>query len=178
MKRGPCVYSYPDNGSSSILIVFLNEEFSQMTDHADELPPYTHIPGQTPHPISHPLGHSYGQSELTDISLEEAVARGLYLFENGYFWEAHEVWEQGWILLGRRGSQADYLKGVIKLAAAGVKCLEGNAKGAQRHLNRARELTSTPGSDVAQRFPAINSALDSMFERIELMLAESFSGQD
>ena len=40
---------------------------------------------------------------------------------------------------------ADFLKGLIKLAAAGVKQLEGRQAGVTRHLSRARELFTTVG---------------------------------
>lgn len=66
--------------------------------------------------------------------------RAVDLFNHGYYWEAHETWEQLWIAAGRSGVAADFLKGLIKLAAAGVKVREGNAAGAQRHLTRASQL--------------------------------------
>jgi hypothetical protein len=65
---------------------------------------------------------------------------GIDLFNNGYYWEAHETWEGLWIAAGRRGPLADFLKGLIKLAAAGVKCREANPEGVRRHLARARTL--------------------------------------
>ena len=105
-----------------------------------DLPTYTYIPGKTPHPISDPRGHSYGVSEETSLSLEQMIARGSFLFEHGFYWEAHEAWEQAWIRLGRTGEKADQIKGVIKLAASGVKCLEENLSGAKRHYQRAQEL--------------------------------------
>jgi hypothetical protein len=37
------------------------------------------------------------------------------------------------------------LKGLIKLAAAGVKHCEGNAAGVERHLSRGRELLRSVG---------------------------------
>ncbi len=62
------------------------------------------------------------------------------LFNQGYYWEAHEAWEQLWIAAGRSGTVADFLKGLIKLAAAGVKLREGNPRGVKRHAVRAGEL--------------------------------------
>jgi len=56
------------------------------------------------------------------------------------YWEAHEAWEHLWIALGRSGSEADIIKGLIKLAACGVKCLEANPIGASRHALRAANL--------------------------------------
>jgi predicted metal-dependent hydrolase len=62
------------------------------------------------------------------------------LFNYSYFWEAHEAWESLWHAAGHQGQVADFLKGLIKLAAAGVKQCEGNAAGVARHLSRGHEL--------------------------------------
>jgi hypothetical protein len=111
------------------------------------LPPYTHVPGRTPHPINDPAGHSYGKPPddsppptLTDWRQSASLRHGAELFEAGYYWEAHETWEQAWVAAGRRGTIADFLKGLIKLAAAGVKIYEGQPTGVQRHATRAAEL--------------------------------------
>jgi len=65
---------------------------------------------------------------------------GLDLFNFGYYWEAHEAWEAVWHAAGRGGQVADFLKGLIKLAAAGVKAREGRSEGVIRHARRAQEL--------------------------------------
>jgi hypothetical protein len=112
-----------------------------------EFPPYTYTPGVTPHPVSDPGGHSFGQRpaplrEADVIELERCAAYrwGLELFRRGYYWEAHEEWEAVWQALGRHGAVADFVKGLIKLAAAGVKARVGNGEGVQRHTRRAAEL--------------------------------------
>jgi uncharacterized protein len=111
------------------------------------LPPYTYVPGRSPHPVSDPVGHMHGAAqdvpqrpdpETWDRSAE--YLRAVDLFNHGYYWEAHEAWEQLWMAAGRQGVVADFLKGLIKLAAAGVKVREGNAAGARRHVARARQL--------------------------------------
>jgi predicted metal-dependent hydrolase len=66
--------------------------------------------------------------------------RGLDLFNHGYYWEAHEAWEALWHAVGRGGLLGDFLKGLIKLAAAGVKAREGRPAGATRHARRAEAL--------------------------------------
>ncbi|MEM9353028.1 MAG: DUF309 domain-containing protein [Planctomycetota bacterium] len=111
------------------------------------LPPYSHVPGLTPHPVSDPRGHMHGQEEEEPSALEpeawEQSPTFLYaidLFNYGYYWEAHEAWEQLWIAAGRAGGAADFLKGLIKLAAAGVKLREGNSEGVLRHGKRAEQL--------------------------------------
>lgn len=110
-------------------------------------PHYTHIPGATPHPVGDPAGHSFGRQEPACDTPDPANWRacerflwGVDLFNAGYYWEAHEAWEAVWIAAGRRGPTADFLKALIKLAAAGVKLYEQNPSGARRHLRRAREL--------------------------------------
>jgi predicted metal-dependent hydrolase len=66
--------------------------------------------------------------------------RGVALFNAGYYWEAHEVWEGLWHAYGRRGVWADVIKALIKLAAAGVKVREGHEHGVRTHSRRAAEL--------------------------------------
>jgi hypothetical protein len=111
------------------------------------LPFYSYVPGLSPHPTSDPRGHSFGKVEPPAQPLEEATYRGnatylhaIDLFNHGYYWEAHEAWESLWHAAGRRGVTADFLKGLIKLAAAGVKMREGRVAGLRQHAHRAAEL--------------------------------------
>ena len=82
----------------------------------------------------------HGDSNVPGIGPRSMFQRALELFNHGFYWEAHEAWEHVWIEYGKRGPQADFIKGLIKLSACGVKCLEGNRTGAERHLRRAVEL--------------------------------------
>ncbi len=137
---------------------------------APSLPSYTHIPGVTPHPIRDPAGHSYAAPKLLADILEVAshphaaatvlppltwrnlplhpkFQWAVQLFNAGYYWEAHEAWEELWHLAGRVGVMADFLKGLIKLAAAGVKLREHNLAGVERHSRRAEELLQAVADD-------------------------------
>jgi hypothetical protein len=112
-----------------------------------ELPPYSYVPGVSPHPTSDPRGHSYGKYEPPAEALSESSygenATYLFaidLFNHGFYWEAHEACESLWHAAGRRGATADFLKGLIKLAAAGVKLREGRVAGVRQHAQRAVEL--------------------------------------
>ena len=140
------------------------------------LPPYTHIPGVTPHPLRDPAGHSY-QAAPTENDIQPVppltwaslLAHDEYhwaktLFNAGYYWEAHEAWESLWHAAGRTGPLADYLKGLIKLAAAGVKLREHNLAGVERHARRARELFQA----VANQ-PATTGASRQLLSLRELM---------
>jgi hypothetical protein len=111
------------------------------------LPPYSYVTGLSPHPTSDPRGHSFGHAEPPvqplDPSSWQTNANYLYaidLFNHGFYWEAHEAWEGLWHAAGRAGPTADFLKGLIKLAAAGVKAREGRAAGVRQHAQRAAEL--------------------------------------
>lgn len=110
-------------------------------------PAYAFVPRQNAHPTRDPNGHSYGRPEQKPAPLTTDTWQtstdylyGIDLFNHGYFWEAHEAWEGLWHACGRRGNIADFLKALIKLAAAGVKAREGNPNGVQRAANRAAEI--------------------------------------
>ncbi len=113
----------------------------------ESLPPYSYVTGKFPHPIRDPDGHSFGAAPGVCAAPESSRWRecrpylyGLDLFNHGYYWEAHETWEQIWHVAGRRGPMADFFKGLIKLAAAGVKVREGRTAGVRSHARRAAEL--------------------------------------
>lgn len=111
------------------------------------MPPYTYVPGQQPHPIRDPDGHRYGQPEPSVDHFDPTkwaectpYLFGVDLFNAGFYWESHEQWEAVWLAVGRRGTTADLLKGLIKFSAAGVKHLEGRPVGVARHARRAADL--------------------------------------
>ena len=125
---------------------------------AEPLPPYSYVPGFSPHPVSDPRGHMYKHVAGTPSALEPerwqdstAYLYGVDLFNHGFYWEAHEAWESLWHAAGRAGPVATWLKALIKLAAAAVKVREGNAAGAMRHARRSMDLlhdleaTASPG---------------------------------
>lgn len=164
----------PDNGLASIeaLVVayhLLDRPIAGLLDHyhwADEFllvnhltpspprlvpeiafPPYTFVPGRTPHPVRDPAGHLFGQTLELPPPLDPArwqdsrdYLHGIDLFNHGYYWEAHEVWEGLWRAAERTGPTADFLKGLIKLAAAGVKVRQGQPRGIASHAAGAAEL--------------------------------------
>ena len=116
-------------------------------------PPYSFVPGRFPHPTSDPAGHSFGIEPQTPAAIEperwdqcKPYLYGIDLFNAQYYWESHVEFESLWLACGRHGVTADFLKGLIKLAAAGVKHLEGKPHGVTSHACRATKLWE----DVAQ----------------------------
>ena len=117
----------------------------RLTD--EPFPPYSYTPDRFPHPESDPAGHSFGKKRSPGAALDPAqwmanktYLYGLDLFNAGFFWESHVEFESLWLAAGRKGPVADFLKGLIQLAAAGVKHLEGNPTGVNNHARRAAEL--------------------------------------
>lgn len=106
-----------------------------------KFPAYTYVPSVTPHPISHPDGHMFGVNDPHGgWPAKQVLTWGAQLFDAGFYWESHEAWEHLWLGKGRTTPEALTVKGLIKLAAAGVKCLEQNVTGAKRHATRAHTL--------------------------------------
>jgi hypothetical protein len=126
-------------------------------------PPYAFVPGLTPHPVSDPAGHSFGQPRCHPPALDPANWRdsadylhGIDLFNAGFYWEAHEVWEGLWQIAGRDTPLGKFLQGLIKLAAAGVKVREGKARGTVSLARSAAELIGQAG--VGERFLGLDVA--------------------
>ncbi len=111
------------------------------------LPPYVFVPGVNPHPKKSG-GHMEGVPEPVSPPLDpekawesEALRYALDLYNHGYFWESHVYFEALWNAHHRSGPVAEFLKGMIKLGAMGVK-LRAGSEGpvAQGHRDRAREI--------------------------------------
>ena len=117
------------------------------------LPPYQHVPGLTPHPVTHAEGHSFGaqaeQADIADLELPRDWAQcpeyleGVDLFNRAYFWEAHEEWEALWHAVGHDSLVGRYLQGLIQASAALLKQHSGIERGAASlHAKSTGNLTS------------------------------------
>ncbi|TPJ38283.1 DUF309 domain-containing protein [Mesorhizobium sp. B2-6-5] len=107
-------------------------------------PTYAYLPGKNPHPVRNPLGHSY-QSEPAIVAVGDALNSNVFrwgvdLFNHGYYWEAHEAWEPLWHAAKQNTERRQLFKGLILLAASGVKIREGKRIAAARHASRAAAL--------------------------------------
>jgi uncharacterized protein len=124
----------------------------------EPFPPYSYVNGRFPHPIRDPTGHSFGLVPVPCPMPDpnhwpdcRPYLYGLDLFNYGYYWEAHEVWEQIWHAAGRTGLVGNFIKGLIKLAAAGVKVREGRPDGVRSHARRAAELFSRVANQLRSK---------------------------
>ncbi|MBD3274276.1 MAG: DUF309 domain-containing protein [Candidatus Marinimicrobia bacterium] len=80
-----------------------NPERSERIAAERDFPPYTFVPGLTAHPDRDPGGHSYGKTDSDskmysdrNWQTSDAYKFGFDLFNFGYYWEAHESWEEIW----------------------------------------------------------------------------------
>jgi predicted metal-dependent hydrolase len=87
---------------------------------------------------------------MTAAEREHAMRRGVDLFNHGYFWEAHEAWEDPWRSEPRESPRKIYFQSLIRLAAAALKLRIGELRGAALHgswcADRLKTLSrSAPG---------------------------------
>lgn len=117
----------------------------------EPFPAYRYIPFQPgmPHPLHDPDGHSYGKDEDYLPSFSAADWRdcqpylfGIDLFNSGYWWEAHEALESVWIAAGRETQTGQFVQGLIMVAAAQLKRIMGEERGARVLTENAVEKLS------------------------------------
>ena len=92
------------------------------------LPPYRFIPGINKHPVRDPQGHSFGREEIK-LSFQDpkewkqnvAYLFGVDLYNNAFWWEAHEAWEAVWHTTDKDSAYGQFLQGLIQIAAAFIK---------------------------------------------------------
>ncbi len=89
--------------------------------------------------------------------LEGAAAwhYGVDLFNAGYFWEAHEIWEPLWRVAADGSVERVAFKALIQIAASRVKLRAGNVRAARRLAERAAGALDALG---AARFRGVDLA--------------------
>jgi uncharacterized protein len=122
-------------------------------------PAYAFIPGGPwPHPGHGAVEQDKGAGLDSGRKESARFRRGLDLFQAGYYWEAHEVWEELWHAQGRRGPAADVYKALIKLAAAGVKVRQRQPHGVIVHATRAAALFAAVAREQGASFLGLDLA--------------------
>lgn len=120
------------------------------------------VPGKSPHPRHRPAGLADGQIERRPILLSpekwaqsDDYLNGIDLYNYGFWWECHEVFEELWNIAGQRSEQGNFFQALIQLAAANLKQFMGSPQAAQNLLERGllrlrRMPTSYMGIDIAE----------------------------
>jgi hypothetical protein len=128
------------------------------------LPSSTFVAGRTVRPPPGWFDH---------VDDADHFAFGCDLFDAGFFFEAHELWECCWhATKARLGATDDpglrddeaVLRALIHLAAAGVKLLDDKTASRQRHVQRARALFVADAARRRGLDPAVVlAAADALF---------------
>ncbi|MCE8512425.1 DUF309 domain-containing protein [Ruegeria pomeroyi] len=115
------------------------------------LPPLSvpYVPGQTARPpegLFEALHQSVpGRMPPEDLTACPAWTAGWTLFDLGYFWEAHEVWEPVWMALPQNSGARYRVQAAIQLTNAALKLRMGRRDAARRLCALAREAAARAG---------------------------------
>ncbi|SHJ06089.1 hypothetical protein SAMN02745165_01446 [Malonomonas rubra DSM 5091] len=149
------------------------------------MPEYRHLPFKTPHPYMDEGGHSYKQELPKVDSFDEqswqqcdTYLHAIDLFNQGYWWEAHELLKQVCYCVGRESQIGSFLEAVIQIAAGELKSFMQEKQGAQALIERGLSGLKAPqpvflGIDVEAFRNAVSSchnAAENVFPRIKLVL--------
>jgi hypothetical protein len=109
---------------------------------------------------------------LPEADRAAALAAGIEAYEQGDFFEAHELLEPAWMGTDVPADRA-LLQGLIKLAAAYVHGVRGNPAGIVRNLEGARaRLVEADEDRVAAGLPKAWLDVPTLVTAIDLRLAE------
>ena len=127
------------------------------------LPPYRHVPGQTPHPRNHPDGHRHGDPDRElavppprDWASCPEYLHALDLYNHGFWWEAHEAFEglYDW----SDPPQDLFFQGLLQLSLAALK----------RHMNEPRAAAHLADAGAQKLRRVQGSGDDALFMGLDL----------
>lgn len=136
------------------------------------LPLYRHLPFQNPHPFLDEDGHSFGEELLPveGFGADNWMASDEYLyaidlFNNGFWWEAHERLKQVSIGAGRESITGTFIQGLIQASAGLLKHFMAQDAPARALIDLGLsnlEVKQNPylGIDVTALKAALNDCLD------------------
>ena len=111
---------------------------TDMTNGRYCLPKYRYWPGVN----ARPDPSSLAALHETSRSLQATWCFGLYLFDSGYYWEAHEVLESVWHHSAPNSRERALVQAVIQIANAALKHCRGAEAARDRILLRARSAAA------------------------------------
>lgn len=107
------------------------------------LPQYKHVPGSNRRPHSDLLESVAKQAlpitEDSSAGSNIAWRYGIRLYNEGFYWEAHEVLESVWLAAPPNSRERHLLQSVIQLANARLKHLMGREQACIRLIKLATE---------------------------------------
>jgi len=122
-------------------------------------------------------GHAKAYRPLPAGERTAAVIAGMRAYDEGDFFEAHELMEPAWMGTDDP-AERELIQGLIKLAAADVHGVRGNPRGVARNLEGARDrLRRVPDGDAiaGMRFD-LPELLGSIDRRLAALTADRPTG--
>jgi hypothetical protein len=130
------------------------------------LPPYRFVNGVTPHPTLDPAGHLYGHTPADctaearrfaagDWRAAPSFCYGVDLYNQAYWWEAHEAWEALWQCFAVGTPHRHALQCLIQVSAAHLQRHAGLHRGVTRLLERARGHLGRVGLQPGERIAGL-----------------------
>ena len=122
------------------------------------LPARAHVPGSGSQPDMAPLERvkQTCPKRIDPDDWRETIAYryGWSLFDAGFFWEAHEIWEPVWHACTPNSRERLFLRALIQLANARLKHKMGRQNASARLLDEAgRFLADVIGPDLTSLLP-------------------------
>ena len=98
-------------------------------------------------------------------TIENLFAQGIDLFNQGRFFECHELWEQAW--LRSSGQEKIFYQGMIQAAVAILHAHRGNLAGSRTLWTKAIDkLGALPDDYMQIALDDFRSSLEGYFDRV------------
>ena len=106
-------------------------------------PDARHVPGVTPRPETSPAFDAAREAPAYTVDRtwreNQTYLYGVDLYNAGFFWEAHEVWEPVWMRAGGNSRERLAVQGLIQLSNACLKLVMQRPEAARRLLDISRD---------------------------------------
>ncbi|PSL18699.1 DUF309 domain-containing protein [Shimia abyssi] len=116
-------------------------------------PPYAYVPGQTDR-HSEDLFDRF-EFGLDAIETSDRWQLALAFMHEGFFWEAHELFEPIWMSLPNGSADRALVQGLIQLANAGLKQRMGRNNAVARLSDLAKDLLQTALTGQRKAIPGM-----------------------
>ena len=144
------------------------------------LPERRYVPGRTPrHPedaFAEARALALPVTATATAGENGAWTYGLRLFNAGFWWEAHEVWEPVWMAAPPNGAERAMVQAAIQLANAALKREMGRPRAAGRLLAIARELAAAGAAAGGGAMGLTAEAFEAAVRAVEAGEAPALTG--